>query len=72
MSDKNKRLPLFGGWIPFIGYRDSVMSTEMAAELGIGPGCLVEGHNDAIYVEVFEVEWFRLGITFWVRAKPRR
>lgn len=60
---------IFGGWLPFVGFKPGKMPLEVAREHGIEHGVLVPGNMDAIQTEDFEIGWlgYSIGFTYKVR-----
>lgn len=53
---------LFGGWLPFIGFRDLLREANRETMRAFG----FEQLPEVVGVRVFELEWFHHGLTILI------
>jgi hypothetical protein len=61
---------IFGGLIPFIGFRTEWVARELAVEWGIARAPY-KLSNDSVLVDKLEIEWLGAGMTICVRGSKR-
>lgn len=64
-SQVSAHMKIFGGILPFIGFRRREMAWGEAVDLGVDE--LMVTRDGRVAIEVFEIEWLGAGVTLAAR-----
>lgn len=65
-------MKIFGGVLPFIGFRDHWMPVDDARRYFHGVTLPLSHDMRHVFVDAFECEWLGVGIILWARVPNHR